>query len=95
MNLRRNPLQGDEHQIPMDRGFIALLLLVSASGLALLAWRETNALGILLAVHLGLVMAFFLTMPYSKFAHGIFRTAALLKYTIEKRQPNPVNAAGD
>jgi citrate/tricarballylate utilization protein len=95
MNLRRNPLQGDEHQIPMDRGFIALLLLVSASGLALLAWRETNALGILLAIHFGLVMAFFLTMPYSKFAHGIFRTAALLKYTIEKRQPNPVNAAGD
>jgi citrate/tricarballylate utilization protein len=79
----------------MDRGFIALLLLVSASGLALLAWRETNALGILLAIHFGLVMAFFLTMPYSKFAHGIFRTAALLKYTIEKRQPNPVNAAGD
>ncbi len=40
-------------------------------------------------------MAFFLTMPYSKFAHGIFRSAALLKYTIEKRQPNPISAAGE
>ncbi|WP_460105534.1 tricarballylate utilization 4Fe-4S protein TcuB [Pseudomonas sp. S3_H06] len=95
MNLRRNPQQGDENQKPMDRGFIALLFLVSASGLALLAGRETSALGLLLAIHLGLVMAFFLTMPYSKFAHGIFRSAALLKYTIEKRQPNPISAAGE
>ena len=95
LNLRRNPEHGDENQKPMDRGFIALLLLISASGLALLAFRETAALGLLLAIHLGLVMAFFLTMPYSKFAHGIFRSAALLKYSIEKRQPNPINAGSD
>ncbi|BBN55152.1 tricarballylate utilization protein B [Pseudomonas chlororaphis subsp. aurantiaca] len=95
LNLRRNPEHGDENQKPMDRGFIALLFLVSASGLALLAFRETAALGLLLAIHLGLVMAFFLTMPYSKFAHGIFRSAALLKYSIEKRQPNPINAGSD
>ena len=95
LNLRRHPDQGDEQQKPMDRGFIALLLLISASGLALLALRDTSALGLALAIHLGLVMAFFLTMPYSKFAHGIFRSAALLKYAIEKRQPNPINAASD
>ncbi|MBD9460145.1 tricarballylate utilization 4Fe-4S protein TcuB [Pseudomonas sp. PDM05] len=95
LNLRRNPEHGDEHQKPMDRGFIALLFLVSASGLALLAFRESAALGLMLAIHLGLVMAFFLTMPYSKFAHGIFRSAALLKYSIEKRQPNPINATSD
>ncbi|MNE17611.1 hypothetical protein D3C80_1105980 [compost metagenome] len=95
LNLRRNPEHGDENQKPMDRGFIALLFLVSASGLALLAFRETTALGLMLAIHLGLVMAFFLTMPYSKFAHGIFRSAALLKYSIEKRQPNPINAGSD
>jgi citrate/tricarballylate utilization protein len=28
----------------MDRGFIALLLLTSATGLALLAWRDTGAM---------------------------------------------------
>lgn len=95
LNLRRHPEHGDENQKPMDRGFIALLFLVSASGLALLAFRDTTALGLLLAIHLGLVMAFFLTMPYSKFAHGIFRSAALLKYSIEKRQPNPINAGSD
>lgn len=95
LNLRRNPEQGDAHQKPMDRGFIALLLALSISGLALLAFRETTALGLLLALHLGFVMAFFLTMPYSKFAHGIFRSAALLKFSIEKRQPNPINAGSD
>ena len=57
--------------------------------------RALLALGLALAIHLGLVMAFFLTMPYSKFAHGIFRSAALLKYAIETRQPNPINAASD
>jgi len=95
LNLRRHPDHGDAEQKPMDRGFIALLLALSVSGLALLAFRETAALGLLLALHLGFVMAFFLTMPYSKFAHGIFRSAALLKFSIEKRQPNPINAGSD
>lgn len=28
-----------------------------------------------------------LTLPYGKFAHGIFRSAALLKFNFEKRKP--------
>ncbi len=88
LNLRRHPLHGDAAQKPMDRGFIALLLLTSASGLALLAWRDTGAMALLLALHLGVVMALFLTLPYGKFAHGIYRAAALLKWAIEKRQPS-------
>jgi citrate/tricarballylate utilization protein len=88
LNLRRDPEQGDARQRPMDRGFIALLLFTSLTGLALLAWRDTGAMALLLAVHLGFVMALFLTLPYGKFAHGVYRSAALLKYAIEKRQPN-------
>jgi len=72
----------------MDRGLIALLFLASATRLALLAGRDTGALGVLLAVHLGFVMALFLTMPYGKLAHGVCRAAALLKWSIERRQPN-------
>jgi citrate/tricarballylate utilization protein len=87
LNLRRHPLHGDATQKPMDRGFIALLFLTSLTGLALLVWRDTTAMGLLLAVHLGVVMALFLTLPYGKFAHGIFRSAALLKWAIEKRLP--------
>ena len=88
LNLRRYPDHGDAAQKPMDRGFIALLFLVSLTGLALMLWRDTGAMAILLAIHLGVVMALFATMPYGKFAHGIFRVAALLKYAIEKRRPN-------
>ena len=87
LNFTRHPSHGDAAQKPMDRGFIVLLLWVSLTGLALLAWRDTASMALLLAVHLGAVMALFLTLPYGKFAHGIFRSAALLKFAIEKRQP--------
>lgn len=43
-------------------------------------------MGVLLALHLGVVMALFLTIPYGKFAHGFYRCAALLKWAIEKRR---------
>jgi citrate/tricarballylate utilization protein len=38
----------------------------------------------LLAVHLGFVLAFFLTLPYSKFVHGVYRFAALLRFETER-----------
>ena len=63
--------------------------------LALLAGRDTGAMALLLAVHLGVVLAFFATMPYGKFAHGIYRMAALLKWSIERRQPNPLKLSED
>ena len=95
LNLRRDPQHGDATQKPMDLGFIALLFFTSLSGLALWLARGTPALAALLAVHLGVVMALFATLPYGKFAHGIFRTAALLRHAVEKRQPNPVGLGAD
>ncbi len=95
LNLRRHPMHGDAAQKPMDRGFIALLFFTSLTGLALLAWRDTSAMALLLAIHLGVVMALFLTLPYGKFAHGIFRSAALLKWAIEKRSPGNLKLGGD
>jgi citrate/tricarballylate utilization protein len=95
LNLRRHPLHGDHAQRPMDLGFIALLFFISLTGLVLMVFRDTSWMGLLLAVHLGTVMALFLTMPYGKFAHGIFRSAALLKWNVEKRQPLNLNVGGD
>lgn len=40
-------------------------------------------------------MALFLTLPYGKFAHGIYRVAALLKYAVEKRQPSSIAAGAE
>jgi len=88
LKQRRHPLHGDAAQKPMDYGFIALLFLTSATGLVLWLARGTPALALLLALHLGVVMALFATLPYGKFAHGIFRTASLLRYAVEKRQPS-------
>ena len=95
LNRRRDPQHGDAAQKPMDLGFIALLFLTSLSGLALWLARGTPALAVLLAIHLGIVMALFATLPYGKFAHGIFRTAALLRHAVEKRQPNPIGLGAD
>ncbi len=95
LNLRRHPQHGDAAQKPMDLGFIALLFFTSLTGLLLWLARGTPALAALLAIHLGVVMALFATLPYGKFAHGIFRTASLLRHAVEKRQPNPIGLAAD
>lgn len=76
LNLKRHPLHGDREQKPVDRGFIFLLLIVSVSGLALMAFRNTPYMALLLIFHLATVMTFFITMPFGKFAHGF--TAVLL-----------------
>ena len=88
LNMKRAPLHGDPTQQTMDRGFIALLFLTSLTGLLLLVLRDTGYMALWLAIHLGVVMGLFLMLPYCKFAHGIYRSAALLKWSIEKRQPN-------
>ena len=95
LNRTRHALHGDAQQKPMDLGFIALLFLVSSSGLALWLARGTPALALLLCLHLGAVMALFATLPYGKFAHGVFRTASLLRHAVEKRQPNPIGLGAD
>lgn len=95
LNVQRNSAHGDVTQRPMDRAFIALLFLISLSGLLLLAFRDSSAMPLLLSIHLGFVMGLFLTMPYGKFAHGLYRTAALLKNAIEKRQKNSAQFGSD
>ena len=41
-------------------------------------------MGILLIVHLGAVLAFFLVVPYGKCVHGFYRTVALVKSAGER-----------
>ena len=89
LRSRRDPELADRSQDGMDRAFIVLLLVVAATGLALLGLRETRAMGVALALHLGSVLAFFLAMPYGKFVHGLYRFAALVRFHIEKRRPLP------
>jgi len=73
----------------MDAGFLVLLLLVAASGLALLVGRESSAMALLLSIHLATVLALFLLMPYGKFVHGLYRYAALVRNALEQARPAP------
>ncbi|GGI29588.1 tricarballylate utilization 4Fe-4S protein TcuB [Bradyrhizobium guangdongense] len=85
VKMRRDPALLDEFSYGMDVGFIAMLFLTGLTGMLLLFLRETWAMGPLLALHLGAVFALFITMPYGKFVHGIYRFAALVRYAQERR----------
>jgi citrate/tricarballylate utilization protein len=70
----------------MDVAFLALLFLTSLTGLALLTLRDTPAMGTLLVLHLGFVAGIFITAPYGKFAHAVYRALALLRNALEQAQ---------
>ena len=83
LKRRMDSLPATPRSLGMDIGFLVLLFFTSLTGLLLLILRETPAMGTLLAVHLGIVVGLFVTMPYGKFVHGLFRYAALVKNAIE------------
>jgi citrate/tricarballylate utilization protein len=72
----------------MDLAFILLLFLTSLSGLLLLCLRATPLMGTLLSVHLGIVLGLFITLPYGKFVHGLYRYLALVKNANEQARTN-------
>ena len=80
LRAQRDPALGDPAQDGPDQAFVALLFIVSFTGLGLLMLRESTAMGRLLSLHLGSVLALFVTLPYGKFVHGFYRLAALWIY---------------
>ncbi|GGE36940.1 hypothetical protein GCM10011517_00800 [Actibacterium pelagium] len=62
-----------------EMAFVLIFGLAGLAGLVLYAATGKGAVGLLLAVHLGTVLALFLTLPYSKLVHGFYRFAALLR----------------
>ena len=89
LKAKRDPDTDEPTQFGMDAGFLWLVFLTSFTGLALLALRETAGMGTLLAVHLGVVLGFFLTLPYGKFVQAVYRVAALVRAALERSRPMP------
>ena len=89
LKRRSDPDLSDPSQAGMDTALLVLLVLTSLTGLLLLALRETRAMGVTLALHLGAVMALFLTLPYGKFVHALYRLAALARFHVERKRPLP------
>ena len=67
-----------------EMGFVLLLFLVSASGLAVYWLGDSSFMPVLLALHLGSVLTFFLLIPYSKMVHGFYRLASLVRDAAER-----------
>jgi citrate/tricarballylate utilization protein len=93
LKRQRDPAVDDLAPRALGDGFIALLLLTSLTGLLLLVLRNTAALSSLLVIHLGVVLAFFATLPYQKFVHGIYRFGALLRNAVESSTVNRATLA--
>jgi citrate/tricarballylate utilization protein len=85
LSRQRDPILVDGARKSMDTAFIAMLFLTSLTGFLLMVLRDTGAMGILLAIHLGVVLGLFLSLPYGKFVHGLYRFLALVKYASERR----------
>ena len=79
LKTQADPELGDARVWGGDMAFILLLFAVSATGLGLYWLGSTVLLKPLLAIHLGVVLAFFVLTPYSKMAHGFYRMAALIR----------------
>jgi citrate/tricarballylate utilization protein len=84
LKWKMDKIPASQESVGMDVVFTTLLLLTSFTGLLLLCVRATPAMGTLLAIHLGFVLALFITMPYGKFVHTVYRYAALVKNAIEQ-----------
>ncbi len=95
LKLRRDPRIVDARQDGMDLTLIGLLLATSATGLALMLLRATTAMSSLLAIHLAVVAALFVTLPFGKFVHGIYRSAALLRNALEQRHRDQTKDRGE
>jgi len=85
LKTKADPAPRVRDLVGMDVALLMLLFLISATGLALLVLRETGAMGTLLAIHLGFVLALFFVLPYSKMVHGIYRLLALIQDAAERR----------
>jgi citrate/tricarballylate utilization protein len=86
LSRKRDAVLTDRVHTGMDTAFLLMLFLTSLTGFALMILRDSSAMGLLLCLHLGVVLGLFLSLPYGKFVHGLYRFLALVKYAGERRR---------
>jgi citrate/tricarballylate utilization protein len=45
-------------------------------------------MGSILVLHLACIAALFISAPYGKFVHAVYRTLALIRYEMEQSHPH-------
>ena len=84
LKRRRDQRPTAQDVVALDEAFLGMLIAVAVTGLALLAFRATAAMPVLLAVHLGAMAGLFVTAPYGKFVHAVYRSIALVRNAEEQ-----------
>ncbi|MFZ1109407.1 MAG: tricarballylate utilization 4Fe-4S protein TcuB [Rhodomicrobium sp.] len=95
LEFRADRAPSAEAEVRLNVEFLVLLAAVAASGLLLLAVRETAAMGLVLTLHIGVVTGLFAVLPVSKAVHGLYRAAALLRAAIERASPRERRGGGE
>ncbi len=86
--LRSDRDPADAGASGMDYVFLVTLALTAITGMLTLLLRSTPAMGSLLVLHLACIAALFVSAPYGKFVHAVYRTLALVRYEMEQSQPH-------
>jgi citrate/tricarballylate utilization protein len=91
VKLKSDPVPTGPEMPKLDYSFLILLGLTSLSGMFTLVLRSTTAMGSALIIHLGLIAALFVTAPYGKFVHSMYRSLALILHRAaqERAAQNP------
>jgi citrate/tricarballylate utilization protein len=87
----RAPADGKTYNL--DWLFLLSLDIVSLTGMLLLVLRESALMPALLVIHIATVLALYVSAPYGKFAHFVYRIAALVQNRLEERQRAGAHAA--
>ncbi len=81
-----DPSPAEAGAVTLDYSFLIILGLAAVTGMLTLVLRGTAAMGTTLTIHLGLVAALYITAPYGKFVHAVYRYLALVRNHIEQRE---------
>jgi citrate/tricarballylate utilization protein len=85
LKWRSDRAPSDQGTLNLDWLFLLSLDVVSVTGMLLLLLRDTAAMPGLLVVHLATVLALYVSAPYGKFAHFVYRYVALVQNRVESR----------
>ena len=84
LKARSDRTLGAAAMLRMDAAFLVVLDGASITGLLTLALRTTPWMGTMLVLHLAVLAALYVTAPYGKFVHWVYRLAAILQHRVEE-----------